>query len=110
MTDEPLINFERGSGADHEHVCATIYLPLGMTLTLWSDEVKGCRDWDLDEVELHPGDGETRPAINLMQRWGKNARISESELISFVRREWDREVAREAKQAAGAQEVLDVHV
>lgn len=103
-----MVSFERGDGKDHEMVCATVYLSLGVTIELWSEEVRGIRKWDLNEVGFAPGDG--RPMITLKPR-GNLERILESEVITFVNREWDREVGREAKLAAGArgQEVLDVH-
>lgn len=106
---EPMINFERGSGGDREHVCATVYLPLGVTLELWSDEPVAERRWDLEEVQLDPTDD--RPPVRLTALRGTPTKLGESELMAFVRREWDREVGLEAARAAAArgQESLDVH-
>lgn len=106
MTEEPWIEFERGSGGDHEHVCARVYLGLGIVLELWSDEVAAERRWEVEEIALDPADD--GPVVRLSP--ARTAKIMDCELVAFVRREWTLEVEREAKRDAAArgQAVLDV--
>ena len=105
---EPYVEFERGMGKDHEHVCARVFLPLGIVLELWSEEVRSERRWEIEEVTLDPTDG--RGDISLTLTPGRRMKLLDCELVAFVRREWDLEVARERRREAAAvgQEALHV--
>lgn len=104
---EPWIEFERGRGVDHEHVCARVYLGLGMVLELWSEEVAAERRWEIEELTFDPADAR-RPITLRPHR--SEAKMGDSELIAWVRREWTLEVEREAKRDAmlRGQVTLDV--
>lgn len=106
---EPWVEFERGTGIDHEHVCARIYLGLGIVLELWSQEVASERRWEIEEVSFDPTD--TAGPIRLTPSASFGAgKLRDSELIAWLRREWTLEVEREAKHDAmlRGQAVLDV--
>jgi hypothetical protein len=106
--NDPWVEFERGRDKDHEHVCARIYLGLGIVLELWSEEVAAERRWEIEELTLDPAD--SGPPVYLDTRGSGKLMIRDSELVAFVRREWTLEVEREAKRDAmlRGQVVLDV--
>lgn len=105
--NEPWVEFDRGGGRDHEHVCARVYLGLGIVLELWSEEVAAERRWEIEEVAFDPVDGGQPITLTPPRRM---TTLRDSELIAFVRREWNLEVGREAKREAAraGQEALDV--